>query len=495
VPTQPTNPFPAGDIRYADRRSARYKLQQQGQFNQLLLNRPLQAKLRTYEKMVRQDLTIHSAEQTRVNSIVGSIGLPVHPDEEIQEFHRNSLLALEDHSGKAWEQVLREIQFTKDWAGFSVSEVCYNLTFGALTLKDVLTYHPTTITIYPDKDGLLTEGSKTLSGHKSGIFQHHTLDPRGERQLQMWKHIYLASNSEYGNYYGHSLVAPSYKWFRLKEVLVEMMVSAMNDVGKRVTWIRSPSTSLGDEMILDPATGNERPKTTLEYIQEQLEINQEDLRHILLPQLQAGNDFKPEIGSIPSSDNFGDVFLNTLRFVDAESIRHIVPYFLIMDTNSLEAARERRMEVYFKTIYNERRALINHVVQKCLMTVQQWNFNRASAKIPPTFANQYSDRPEDRVATMQVVTGLTEKAYLNPLDSMDWAMVRQMAGLSEREQTSADVKFIKQILIEPLQKPTGEAVKKAEPGRPTGNVKPQQQDRQPAKPAAGNPKKNLKEGG
>jgi hypothetical protein len=455
--------------------------------------------MRVYEKMVRQDLTIQSAINTRVDAIVGSIGLPVHPDKEIQEFHRNNLSRLEDESGKSWEQILRELQFTKDWAGFCVSEVLYNLNFGALTIKDIVTYHPTTITIYPDKKGMLTEGNETFDGyHRSGIYQHTPIEPAGERQLKLWKHIYMAADSEYGNYYGHSLVAPAYKWSRLKEVMVEMMLSAMDRLGTRAMWVRTPSHSMTDEIVVDPTTGDQRPKTTLEFIQEQLESNDGDIRAMILPQTTPGSEYKPEIGSIALGDNFGDTFLQTLRYVDAESVRHIVPYFLIQDTNSLEAARERRMEVYFKTVYNERKVLMNHLIQKCLMTTQQWNFSKASAKVPPSFAHQFSDRPEDRVATMQVVTGLTDKGYLNPLNSMDWAMVRQIGGLSSREMEDSDRQFIDDVLIAPLA-PTvpNEAVKKPTAGRPTGSSKPQQKDRKPAKDSSSgsDTKKNMKTGG
>lgn len=491
---------PSGNIQYGDRRSVRDKLKQQGSFNQLLsYHRPLRAKMRVYEKMVRQDLTIHSAINTRVDAIVGSIGLPVHPDPEIQEFHRQNLLVLEDSSGKSWEQTLREIQFTKDWAGFSVSEVLYDLKFGALTLKDIVTYHPTSIIIYPDKNGMLSEGKPTFDGyHKSGIYQNTTIDPVGEKRLKLWKHIYIAADSEYGNYYGHSLVAPAYKWSRLKEVMVEMMLSAMDRLGSRAMWVRTPSHSMTDEIVVDGTTGEQRPKTTLEFIQEQLEANDGDIRAMILPQTTPGTEFKPEVGSIPLGDNFGDTFLQTLRYVDAESVRHILPYFLIQDTNSLEAARERRMEVYFKTVYNERKVLMNHIIQKCLMTTQQWNFNKESAKIPPTFAHQYSDRPEDRVATMQVVTGLTDKGYLNPLNSMDWAMVRQIGGLNDREMDKKDLKFINDVLVSPLSPDTNnEAVKQPNAGRPTGSSKPQQSDRQPPKESASGSgtKKNLDTGG
>jgi hypothetical protein len=448
--------------------------------------------------MARQDLTIRSALNTRVDSIIGTIGDVIHPDEEIQEFLRDSLKRLEDGSGRNFKSCLRNIQFTTDWAGFSVSEVCYAFEKGQLVLDNVLTYHPSSLVIYPNKKGLLVDGEETMDGyHKSGIYQYALNYAPAEQQLDLWKHIYLGRDCDYGNYYGHSLVAPAYKWFRLKEVLIEMMISAMNKLGNRLLWIRSHNTPT-EELVLNPATGEERPLTTLELIRNQIESNEGALDTLLLPQVSP--DYKPEVGSVQMSDNFGDTFLSTLAYVDQESVRHIIPYFLLMDNNSNESARERRMEIYFNDVYNQREALINAAVMKILMPLQTWNFSKAAAKIPPTFARVYSDRPEDRVATMQMVTGLTEKGYLNPTHPMDWSMVREMSRLANRDMEDADIEFINQVVIEPLQKPEpapgSEVVKKPTAGRPKGVSKPIS-GRPPAKPASSGSttKKNLKAGG
>lgn len=486
-----------GDITYEDRRSTRKPLKQLGRFNFYnALRRPLLSKLRLYERMVRQDLTIRSAINTRVDSIIGTIGDIIHPDKEIQDFLRDNLKRMEDGTGKSWQSALKNVQFTTDWAGFSTSEVVYNLEFGALTLKDLLTYHPSTIVIYPNKQGLLIDGQETPDGyHKSGIYQYAVNFAPQEVKLDLWKTVYLGRDCDYGNYYGQSLVAASYKWFRLKEVLIEMMIGAMDKVGSRMLWVRSPSMPT-DEIVIDPATGEEKPLSTLQIIKEQIEAEDTSLSALLLPQQTP--DYKPEVGSVQLSDNFGDLFINTLRYVDQESVRHITPYFLLMDTDSNESARERRMEVYFSDVYNQRNALINVVINKVLTPLQTWNFNRASAKVPPSFARVFSDRPEDRVATMQMVTGLTDKGYLNPKNAMDWTMVREMVRLAGREMTKEDLAFIESIVIEPLAKSesaTSQAVKKASVGRPKNISKPLQK-RSPAKTTTGSKtKSNLRKGG
>jgi hypothetical protein len=151
-------------------------------------------------------------------------------------------------------------------------------------------------------------------------------------------------------------------------------------------------------------------------------------------------------------------------------------------------ARERRMETYYNALDTHRRNLTSVVLRKVMMPLVEWNFSRASAKIPPTFTRVYSDRPEDRVATMQMVKGLTDTGYLNPRNPQDWDMVRQMVRLSNRKMDEEDLKFIEEVVVNPLQPkldadPTG-AGGTGGRGRPTGNSMPNKAARLPAKPAA-----------
>ena len=122
------------------------------------------------------------------------------------------------------------------------------------------------------------------------------------------------------------------------------------------------------------------------------------------------------------------------------------------------------------------------MIKQILILLVKWNFNRASAKIPPTFARVYSDRSEDRVATMQMVKGLTENGYLNPRNQADWNMVRQMVKLADRTMSPDDAKFIKEMLIEPRKKTNTSDVGPngaGKAGRATGSTTKQVNSRSP----------------
>lgn len=473
----------ATDIVYEDKRAAKGKFTQQGGFNQNQFSRKLpQVRLKLNERLVRQDLTIKSAVNTYDNYIISTIGEICHPDAEIAEFLNNNLKTMEDSLGVSWKSCLETAQFTSDWAGASVSEIMFKLEFGTLTLEDLITYHPSGVTIYTDKKGRLKEGSTSYDGyHKAGIYQSSIGFNAAETKLDLWKVLFLANDNQYGNYYGQSIVSPGYKWQRLKEALIDLMMIYLQKAGHRTTFIVSPSHSTS-QLRVNPSTGEEEPVTTLDVLREQLESDEGIQETLLLPFTVDGA--KPEVGSVPQSDLVGNVFLDAIGFADEESIKHICPYFLISDRASglTPEVVERRMEVFSAIKDKKREELTTAVIKQILTLLVKWNFNRASAKIPPTFARVYSDRSEDRVATMQMVKGLTENGYLNPRNQADWNMVRQMVKLADRHMSADDSKFIKEMLINPRQKTNNSDVGPngaGKAGRATGSTTKQVNSRSP----------------
>jgi hypothetical protein len=479
--------YSSGDINYPNKSSMRGKFKQHGSFTLSdTVRRPLGARLRLFERMWRQDLTIKSAVGIHVNSIVSTIGCLSHPDPEIDDFLDRNLKMLEDEHGKSWQSCLASIQNTTFWAGFSLTEVMFDLKFGSLYLHDLLTYHPVTCAIYPDRKGRITDNQPTMDGyHRSGFYQTGLSPTQAEVRLPMWKTIYLPNEADYGNYYGRSLVAPCYKWHRLKEAMIDMMAEALDKLGDNLLYVTMPSDVL-PEKRLDVSTGEEKAITTLTLVKEQLEAADGLPDIFVVPQQRPEN--KPQVGSVPLSTNVGSAFLDSISYIDQECTKHIIPYFLISDYSSGRAVDreiiERRMEVYYNMLDNYRKVLTSAVMKKAIMPLVAWNFNRASAKIAPTFNRVYSDRPEDRVATMQMVKGLTENGYLNPRNSADWDMVRQTVRIVNRTKTDDDDKFIKEMLIDPKKKPPG-ATDQSGPrgtgakGRPTGDRTPNTKAREP----------------
>lgn len=475
------------DIKYDSKKQARGKFTQQGSFAyQNTIHRPLLSQMRLYERMWRQDLTIKSALQARAQWLLGTIGEIQHPDKEIAAFLNSNIKQLEDTNGRSFQNCLEVMIQTKYWAGSSVSEINFDLKFGSLYLNDFVTYHPKSIVIYADKKGNLVHGKATPDGyHKSGIWQLASGFYQKEKHLDLWKLIHLTNESDFGNYYGRSLIAPSYKWSRLKEALIDMMAGSLDKLGNRMLWVKVPSFAT-DETRINPATGEEGFITTLQLVKEQFEESESIPEVIFLPFQDA--TLNPDVGSESVQDDIGDLFVKAIEYADHQSIKHIIPAFLltsmaVLDGQEQGSAQERQIELFSNSIELERQALLSNLIKKVFMPIQQWNFNRSSALISPTFSRVYSDRSEDRVATMQMIKGLVESAILNPRNNEDYTKIMQMLRLGTRERTADDLKFIEQILIEPRKKapkasdvgPKGSG----SAGRSTGNKSKQIDKKQP----------------
>lgn len=442
----------SGDITYDNKRALRGKFKQQGAFSYTtLVRRPKLAQLKLFERM-RQDVTLKSALTARVLWLLNTIGEIEHPDPEIAEFHNNNLRQLEDANGIAWKSRLQIMEETRCWAGSSVTEVMFDLKNGSLYLEDLVTYDPKSIIIYPDKQGRLVQGKPTWDNyHTSGIWQMATGLHYQEKELDLWKHIHLANQSEFANYHGISLFEPSYIWYRYKEALLDMMAAGLDNEGRNIICVTMPSYNLAMERI-NPSTGETEAINSLELIKEQMDSSDDGLPQVLyLPYQSADN--KPDIRAIPIQGSVGEAYMRAIEYADAQSVKHIIPAYLISsaagEVDGDSAVRERQLEMFSNNIEADRASLVSALIKKVFMPIQQWNFNRESAKVPPTFARRYGDRAEDRLATMQVVKGLSETAWLNPYNEQDYVKVMQMLRLDPRQRDEEDMQFIYDMLIEP----------------------------------------------
>lgn len=481
-----------GDIRYSSKKELKGKFSQQGTFAfQTTIKRPHQSQLRLYERMWRQDLTIKAAMQARVQWLISTIGAIEHPDKEVSNFLNYNIKQLEDINGRAWTNILEVMLQTMYWSGFSDSEILFELRNGSLYLQDIVTYHPSSILLITDKKGQLTHNKLSYNGfYKSGIYQLSTTPEFQQKHLDLWKMIHLNNEADYGNYYGRSLISASYKWYRLKEALIDMMASALDRLGTKMTWVRMPSYETQERRV-DPQTGEEVPITSLQLVMEQFESADGPPDVLFLPFQQS--ELKPEIGTESLQDQIGDLYIKAIEYADHQSVKHIIPSFLLSSTQYLssgghsgEIQNERQIELFMNSIEADRNLLLTALIKKVFTPIMNWNFSKSAAKTPPTFSRVYSDRSEDRLATMQMIKGLVESAVLNPRNDEDYTKIMQMLRLGTRDRTADDKKFIEEMLINPRKKepkasdvgPRGSG----SPGRSTGNKSKQISKKKPKSP-------------
>jgi hypothetical protein len=461
------------------------------QFRQHGASRPPQvakiASLKEYAAVAARDLTIRACLDIVIKAIIASTDCIIHDDPEIAEFCNYVLRNYEDLNSTSWQSMLETPISTLMKAGFSVSETIFDLDpLGQMILSDLVTYDPTTIALYPDLRGRLVESKSSYysSMVPSGIYQQIVgLDPRltmiqtkknkgqeyrvGMVRLPRRKVVFLNQHAEYGNHRGVSSMAPLYRWVLLKEALIDMMGGALDHYGNPVFYITMPDLPTGQQVTDEE--GAIRAVTTFESLKQQLENLGSQGNALLLPFQDRDN--RPMVGQISQPQNVGSVFLDTIEYCNRQIATDLgVPSFLLntgRDEPGNRSIPEHKMEAFYSMIEDYRSKILNAICRQVFGKLISYNFdNRPSSKQPPTFSRRYSNRAEDRVATMQVVQGMCRSGAMNPREQTDHDLARQMLGLPTRPLTAIDLDFIDRVYPPKVVQPKG--------GRPVGTIKPQQ---------------------
>lgn len=485
------------DVKYNSNSRPRGRLKQLGaSIPYTAYNRPLIKRLEIYENTFKYEPVIQQATDILIDALIGALGPVEHPDPEIQDFCRYSISRHEDTYCVDLFAKLREVIRITLWAGFSVTEPIYEIANSAILLKDYVTYHPSTIIIRTNRLGQLIENEVSYEGPhlKSGVYQTTTTKYH-EVQLPLWKIALLTYNKEFNNYYGTSLIESCYRWHVLKEAYIDMMTTTIDRYGNPLTMITVPKISSG-ELRVNPITGEQSTLQMHELLQEQLAngYNASDSNFLLLPFME--NNTRPQAQVLTGSNNLGTVFLEAIKYCEGQILRNLLIPFNLMDQSEAtkDSFAERQIEIFNRVIVSLYRTIVVPFVNQTLYRQVKYNFTRESANTPPKLPLRKTTRPEARVALMQMIKGLTETGYLNPTSEADWSSIREMVDALHRPMDSGDLKFVKDVLVEPRKKPKpaapganpkapGGSGTKSTPqgagkeGRPTGSVTPQQESR------------------
>ena len=483
------------DKAFETKRSFQGRFKQYGAFSyQSPYNRPLTSRLQLYEKIAMLDPLVEACLDAVCSEVVSTIGEPEHEDPEISSFLRDMVQRMQYNRGHSIHDTLYHMLKTELWGGFKVTEPSFEIWDGMLIDTDMMTYHPSSIIIVPDRKGRLNEGRQSFDGTRtSGIYQQ-PIHTRPEVKIPLRKAMYTSHQSRFGNYYGRSIISSIYKWHRLKETLIDQMVIALDRFGNPLLWMKVPGRSTGRTKV-DPQSGEEYNVSAQEEAQEQLQDLQGDGNVIVLT--QNDSDISPEVGTLTTGNDVGTSFLEAISYASEQIAMGLYPpYFLVSDRSKItnDTLIERRVDQFKNLVSSKRDQLVKTFSTKVLWEVVKWNFNRESAKVPPTMSYIQSSRQEQLVDKMQAVKGLTEDGYINPSNEGDWQMVRQMINATPRKMSNRDVTFVKEMLINPKKEKSNDSqrssttnakTKETNPnrgnsnknGRPTGQTTKQQNPR------------------
>lgn len=421
-------------------------------YNVNLLNR-----LDDYEYARLYDTTVAACFKIIINTVVSSLGDIEHKDPDIEKFLRYNVLYLEQYTPvSSLKNMIKLALDVAKWSGSSISEklfivnqdVHYN---GALLLSDLITYHPKSITIRPNKQGRLVEGDIGLDGRPTGVWQRSYLQQ--EVLLQKWKIVHLVNNFSFNSFYGRSDIETVEKHVLLKEYLLDLRTEALRNFGSPLIAITIPVTKT-TEVEVDPTNGVERVLTTFDTTKRDLQdtYNESEGKLLLLP--YSDPTLKPEAKAVTQGTSIGSSFEEAIIACDKDIAKGLgVPYIMLSSDVGIRTGAERQIEIFNQVVADIYESLVVPFINQLFCNVIQENFKgRETALLPATICFKNKIRPEDKVAMMQMITGLTSKGYYNPLVPLDWNMVREMVGSENREMLEDDVKYINDILITPLEK-------------------------------------------
>lgn len=417
----------------------------------------LLSRLDDYEYARLYDTTVAACFKIIINTVVSSLGDIEHDDPDIENFLKYNISYLENNTPmSSLKNMMKHCLDVAKWSGCSISEKIFIVNKddkynGALLLSDLITYHPKSIAIRTNKQGRLVEGDISSDGRPTGVWQRSIFQK--EVLLQRWKIVHLVNNFSFNNFSGRSDIETVEKHVLLKEYLLDLRTEALRTFGAPLVSITIPVLNT-TETEVDPTDGSVKVLTTFDATKRDLQetYTESEGRLLLLPFSDAS--LKPEAKAVTSGVNVGDSFEQALSSEDKEICKGLcVPYIMISSDVTIRSGAERQIEIFNQVIADIYESLVVPFINQLFCNVIQENFKgRLTALLPARITFKNKIRPEDKVAMMQMITGLTSKGYYNPLSEPDWNMVREMVGSENRKMDSQDVKYINDILITPLDK-------------------------------------------
>lgn len=266
-------------------------------FNQFykFVQNPSSVSVETFKRMIDTDDTIGSGVDFLTTALAARLGRYTHPVPEIAEFVNRMLDQIEG----GWTNTVKEI-LSATWAGFSVSEQCWANEEDGFKIKKLVTLPPTTMLFETERTGELTydgilqyqrnynpfliggglgyfSGSFATGVGFSGGFRPDMFAKLGDLpfplrvansfnylsiRIPVKKCVHYAFDAQgkFRSPYGRSLLRRIYKYYVMKDAILQMLMVAMDRKGTPLTLVYAdPNSVMEDsEKVEDNSTARGR---------------------------------------------------------------------------------------------------------------------------------------------------------------------------------------------------------------------------------------------
>lgn len=364
----------------------------------------------TYKRMIDTDDTVGSGVQFLANCLSARLGAYAHPSEEVTAFVN---LVLEEIDG-GWVNVLHEI-LSASWAGFSVSEKIWANTERGFVPKQLVTLPPSTILFETERTGKLTSDgilqyqrnynpmmlgrgpSFFASGQGNGFSGTYRPDPLAKIgdlpfplrtansfnylsvRIPTQKCLHFAYNSQgnFGNPYGRSLLRRAYKYYIIKDAVLQMMTIALDRKGTPLHIVYAdPNTTLQDVNQTTPGVNPQGQKGKGISAQEAARKAFKDIHNDTVIFLPGKKGEIYEIDKIEGSSNASD-FIAALDFCNKSILRALLIPSLIFgngDGTGSYSLGQEHAKTFDKILDGSLAGLAQSLIHQLVKDIIMYNF-------------------------------------------------------------------------------------------------------------------------
>lgn len=253
-------------------------------FNQLykFIQNPSTVSVETYKRMIDTDDTVGSGVDFLSTCLVARLGRYQHPNKEISQWINDRLKEIEG----GWLNNVKEL-FSASWAGFAIKEKVWANTKNGFVIQKMPALPPATVLFETERTGEITSDGilqyqrnynpmmGSGMGYFGGAFQTglgfntdalrpdmfakfgdmpfplRTANTYSYLSIRIPRlkcvHYAFDAQGKFGNPYGRSLLRRAYKYYVMKDVILQMLAVALDRKGTPLTIIYAdPSTTLID---------------------------------------------------------------------------------------------------------------------------------------------------------------------------------------------------------------------------------------------------------
>jgi hypothetical protein len=438
------------------------------------IQNPSSVSVETYKRMIDTDDTIGSGVDFLTTCLTARLGKYSHPNRELASWVNDRLAQIKG----GWFNVVKEL-LSASWAGFAVAEKVWgNDERHGFVPKRIITLPPTTLMFETERTGDLTPDGilqyqrnwnpmalGTGIGYFGGMVGvgygfMQTGDARpdpfakfGDMPFPMrvnnsWNYLSIRiptqkcihysfdAQGKFGNPYGRSLLRRAYKYYVLKDSIIQMLAVALDRKGTPLTIVYAdPNTTLQDETKV-AGQGNQRGKRVgirADEAARQAFSRIHNDSTIILPG-KKGQIFETDF--VPQDSN-AEAFIASLDFCNKSIMRALLIPSLIFgngDGTGSYSLGQEHAKTFTKIMDGMLAGLEDVLIEQLVKEMIQYNWPASvwqDSGFGTFAAADFSD--EDMEKMSRIWESAITNGVIDTNDLQDLNRMRETLGFAERE--------------------------------------------------------------